>query len=417
MKYLSEQEIKSLLTKNEEQNLSYREDNIVFSYDLVDTVNGTQSTVGIPQKSKLIKVDGEEYYIVFDQYKDYAPFDMLIPVNSDKIVSVEVGNSKYFSVEEETKRTSDLLVKKVGGVLAGKSIPKPFSSIPELQELLEKSAKEVHLKHVETYTRAFISKMGEIQHLYNLNDISSQDKDIEEGVGRIIVGNKTFLSKVANTFENNLNSVFDNIKVQYDDILARRNIEFQQEQKTLREKRDSEIQQRAVLKAYVESQDAKEFLIQKFGYYPIVDFKFDEVAVSFHDKNDKVLDVITLKTTDTEINYYSEKEHEDSYLYIRHISDESFASIPKDLEKKYYHTIFDLRYSIILNNKNDYEALDEVVEKYIEKLPDDKDENLLADDKFSLSKIMKNNFSSNVRLEHVNKEMDEKFNKKQKLKP
>lgn len=416
MKYISSQDLEKLLQDNESQNLYFDKLKIVYGYELQDTVSGANAVQKREQNAYQLKINNEEVVITLDEYKDVSPFYMVLPKNDKNILEVKSSQQEVHSVNAEKQRVNTLAIKKVGGWLAGKELPKAFAGNETLQTQFSTEVAALVDVHMQRYNKQFTSKMGEVVNLNKLNDVAAEDPQIANQIAKITVDAKVFLSKLAGTFETNLDSIYTAINTPYQEGLKasaeeRKQIADNQRAVELEEKKRS-----AELQSFVAVQSSKDFTLEKFGYYPVVEFTANDLTVTFNNKDDVKLDSFKLPLKEIAIDYYSEKSNESEYLYLRVLDDNATAGLTNTQQKKYFHALFDLKAGLILNDKKDLPYLDEVIEKHEKLLPVDKDELLYANDQHGLVKTMKDNFSNDIRLNHVNSELDKEFPKVKKLK-
>lgn len=416
MKYISSQDLDKLLQENETQNLYFDKLKIVYGYQLQDTVSGDNVVQKREQSAYKFKINEKDVVVTNDEYKDYAPSYMVLDANDKNILDVKHTQQEVHSVNAESQRVNTLATKKVGGWLAGKEIPKAFAGNEALQSQFSSEVAELVETHMKRYEKQFINKMSEVVNLNKLNDVAAEDPQIANQIAKITVDSKVFLAKLSGTFENNLDAIYTNINTPYQEGLKASAEERQQIAEAQRVTEQAERKKSAELQSFVAVQAAKEFTLEKFGYYPIVDFKANELTVTFNNKDDVKLDSFTFPLKDIEIDYYSEKSGETEYLHVRVLEDNATDSLTKDQKKKYFHALFDLKAGLILNDKKDLPYLDEVIEKHDKLLPKDNDETLYANDQHGLVKTMKTNFSMEGRLAHVNSELEKEFPKPKKLK-
>jgi hypothetical protein len=413
MKYLNSNEIKDLMLKNEYSNLFYTESKIVFKYDLEDVVSGKPSTLSRIQMAQKIKIDNQDFYLVNDEFKDYYPSVMLLDANSPLITEVLESTKKYYSVEEEFERVKLAGVMTVGGTLNAKPITKPFSNQPEIQSKFESDVKNLINDHMKNYNKVFIESMSKYTKFSHLKEDSKDDADIQDKLNRTLSNAKLAINKESTSFDEVLSNIKKLTSVKYNEVETQR-----KEAYDLRMKEEAAERKKAAdLKSFLATQEVKDYLIEKFGYYPVVEFKNDKVEVNFINKDDQTIDTLTFNTVETEIDFYNKKEDDFSYLYTRHIPDSEFESLNKDVHKKYFHAIYDLKDSVIINNKDDLPDFQYVWDKHGEKLPENRQTSLIADDKLTLSVAMKDNYSNEHIAAYVQDEFNETFKKKNKLKP
>ena len=417
MKYISSQDLDKLLQENETQNLYFEKLKIVYAYQLQDTVSGANVVNKREQNAYKFKINEKDVIVTNDEYKDYAPSYMVLEANDKNILDIKTTQQEVHSVNVESQRVNTLAVKKVGGWLAGKEIPKAFAGNEALQTQFASEVSALVETHMKRYEKQFISKMTEVVNLNKLNDVAAEDPQIANQIAKITVDSKVFLAKLAGTFENNLDTIYTNINTPYQQGLKASAEERQQIAEAQRVSEEEERKKSAQLQAFVAVQSAKDFTLEKFGYYPVVEFKANELTVTFNNKDDVKLDSFTFPLKDVEIDYYSEKSNETEYLHVRVLEDNATDSLTKDQKKKYFHALFDLKAGLILNDKKDLPYLDEVIDKHDKLLPKDNDEILYANDQHGLVKTMKDNFSMEGRLAHVNSELEKEFPKPKKLKP
>lgn len=417
MKYISSQDLDKLLQENETQNLYFEKLKIVYAYQLQDTVSGANVVNKREQNAYKFKINDKDVIVTNDEYKDYAPSYMVLEANDKNILDIKTTQQEVHSVNVESQRVNTLAVKKVGGWLAGKEIPKAFAGNEALQTQFASEVSALVETHMKRYEKQFISKMTEVVNLNKLNDVAAEDPQIANQIAKITVDSKVFLAKLAGTFENNLDTIYTNINTPYQQGLKASAEERQQIAEAQRVSEEEERKKSAQLQAFVAVQSAKDFTLEKFGYYPVVEFKANELTLTFNNKDDVKLDSFTFPLKDVEIDYYSEKSNETEYLHVRVLEDNATDSLTKDQKKKYFHALFDLKAGLILNDKKDLPYLDEVIDKHDKLLPKDNDEILYANDQHGLVKTMKDNFSMEGRLAHVNSELEKEFPKPKKLKP
>jgi len=163
------------------------------------------------------------------------------------------------------------------------------------------------------------------------------------------------------------------------------------------------------LKKLVAFNEVKDSSLEKFGYYAKIEVAESNITVKFLDKDNKSLDILALPLISKEIDFYSKETGEAEYLRIRIIEDQAFKEIDKIIHKKYYHALYDLKSSIILNDKHDIAHFDYIVNNNFDDIPQNKDEIIFANDSNALAKIMKVNNSNEVRLNLVNSEKEKDF--------
>ena len=416
MKYINSQDLEKLLQENENQNLYFEKLKIVYGYKLQDTVSGENVIQKREQNAYKFKINENDVVVTNDEYKDYTPSYMVLEANDKNILEVKHAQKEVHSVNAESQRVNTIAVKKVGGWLAGKEIPKAFAGNESLQTQFASEVSALVEAHMKRYEKQFISKMTEVVNLNKLNDVAAEDPQIANQIAKITVEAKVFLAKLSNTFETNLDAIYKNINTPYQEGLKASAEERQKIAEAQRVAEQEERMKSAQLQSFVAIQSAKEFTLEKFGYYPIVDIKLNEMTVTFNNKDDVKLDSFTFPLKDVEVDYYSEKSGDNEYLHVRVLEDNATDGLTKDQKKKYFHALFDLKAGIILNDIKDLPYFDEVVDKHDKLLPQDKEEILYANDQHGLVKTMKNNFSNQVRLDLVNSELEKEFPKSRKLK-
>ena len=416
MKYINSQDLEKLLQENENQNLYFEKLKIVYGYKLQDTVSGENVIQKREQNAYKFKINENDVVVTNDEYKDYTPSYMVLEANDKNILEVKHAQKEVHSVNAESQRVNTIAVKKVGGWLAGKEIPKAFAGNEPLQTQFASEVSALVEAHMKRYEKQFISKMTEVVNLNKLNDVAAEDPQIANQIAKITVEAKVFLAKLSNTFETNLDAIYKNINTPYQEGLKASAEERQKIAEAQRVAEQEERMKSAQLQSFVAIQSAKEFTLEKFGYYPIVDIKLNEMTVTFNNKDDVKLDSFTFPLKDVEVDYYSEKSGDNEYLHVRVLEDNATDGLTKDQKKKYFHALFDLKAGIILNDIKDLPYFDEVVDKHDKLLPQDKEEILYANDQHGLVKTMKNNFSNQVRLDLVNSELEKEFPKSRKLK-
>lgn len=417
MNYINSQDLEKMLQENEAQHLYFEKLKIVYGYEVEDVISGAHGVQRREQNAYQLKVGDKDVIITLDEYKDYSASYMVLPVDDKNILEIKSNQAEVHSINVEKQRVNTLATKKVGGWLAGKEIPKAFAGNEALQTQFASEVSALVETHMKRYEKQFISKMTEVVNLNKLNDVAAEDPQIANQIAKITVDSKVFLAKLAGTFENNLDTIYTNINTPYQQGLKASAEERQQIAEAQRVAEQEERKKSAQLQAFVAVQSAKDFTLEKFGYYPVVEFKANELTVTFNNKDDVKLDSFTLPLKDVEIDYYSEKSEDNEYLHVRVLEDNATDVLTKDQKKKYFHALFDLKAGLILNDKKDLPYLDEVIEKHDKLLPKDNDEILYANDQHGLVKTMKTNFSMEGRLAHVNSELEKEFPKPKKLKP
>jgi hypothetical protein len=417
MNYINAQDLDKLLLDNEAQNLYFDKLKIVYKYELQDIASGGGDGVQAKEQNAYkLKVNNQDVIVTIDEYKDYAPFYMVLPVNDKNILEIKSTQPEIHSVNVERQRVNAIATKKVGGYVAGKPYGNAFFGNDVLQKQFAAEVATLVEEHMNRYEKQFTSKMSEVVNLNKLTDVAAEDPQIADQIAKITVGNKLFLSKLAGTFENNLEKAFTAINAPYQEGLKATEQQRQQIAESQRVAEQEERKRSADLQAFVVVQAAKEFTLEKFGYAPVVEFKANELTVTFNNKDDVKLDSFTFPLKDVEIDYYSEKSGEQEYLHVRVLEDNATDSLTTEQKKKYFHALFDLKAGLILNDKKDLPYLDEVIDKHVKLLPEDNDEILYANDQNGLVKTMKVNFSMEGRLNHVNSELEKAFPKPKKLK-
>jgi hypothetical protein len=417
MNYINAQDLDKMLQENEEKNLYFNKLKIVYAYELADTVSGDNNIVQKKEQNAYqLKVNDKDVIVTLDEYKDYSPAYMVLPTNDKNILEVKSNVQEIHSVNVERQRVGNLAIKKVGGWLGGKEIGKAFAGNEDLQHQFSQEVKTLVELHMNRYEKQFISKMGEIVQLDQIKEVATQDPEIANRIAKITVDNKTFLSKLSNTFDLNVEKAYENINTPYQAGLKATAAERQQIADAQYAAQQAEAKRTSELQSFVAIQSAKDFTLEKFGYYPVVEFKSDALTVTFNNKDDIKMDTFTLPLKDIEIDFYSQKTGTSEYLHMSVLEDNAIDSISKDLRKKYYHAFFDLKAGLILKDKSDLPYFDEVVDKHDHLLPKENDQVLFANDQFGLVKEMKNNFSHEARLNLVNSELEKDHPKAKKLK-
>lgn len=417
MNYINAQDLDKMLQENEAKNLYFNKLKIVYAYELADTVSGDNNIIQKKEQNAYqLKVNDKDVIVTLDEYKDYSPAYMVLPANDKNILEVKSNVQEIHSVNVERQRVGNLAIKKVGGWLAGKEIGKAFASNEELQYKFSENVKTLVEAHMDRYEKQFINKMGEIVKLDQIKEVASQDPEIANRIAKITVDNKMFLSKLSNTFDLNIEKAYESINAPYQAELKATAAERQQITDAQYAAQQAEAKRTSELQSFVTVQAAKDFSLEKFGYYPVVEFKSDSLTVTFNNKDDVKMDSFKLPLKDVEIDFYSNKTGTSEYLHMSVLEDNATDSISKDLRKKYYHAFFDLKAGLILKDKSDLPYFDEVVDKHEHLLPKDNDQILFANDQFGLVKEMKNNFSHEARLTLVNSELEKDHPKAKKLK-
>lgn len=416
MKYISSQDLDKLLQENESQHLYFDKLKIVYNYALQDVVSGASVGQKREQAAYGFKINDKSVIVTNDEFKDYSPSFMVLDANDKNILEIKSSQKEVHSVNAESQRVNTLATKKVGGWLAGKEIPKAFAGNTALQEQFAAEVNAFVDLHMKRYEKQFISKMGEVVELNKLKEVAAEDPQIANQMDKITVDNKVFLGKLSSTFEGNLDKIYTAINTPYQEGLKASAEERQKIADAQRVTEQEERKKNLELQNFVAAQASKDFTLEKFGYYPVVEYGLNELTVTFNNKDDVKLDTFKLPLKDIEIDYYSEKTGESEYLNIRVLEDNATDGLTKDQKKKYYHALFDLKAGLVLNNQKDLPYFDEVADKHFKLLPEDKDELLFANDQFGLVKAMKTNFSSQIRLDLVNAEFDKDFPKTKKLK-
>lgn len=418
MDYINRTQLDDLLLKNENINLYFEKLSIVFNYQLQDTA-GNEVDKHTVQEAFKLKIDGKDMIVTIDSYKDYEPFYMVLPADSPEIIEVKSTTPEVYSVNQERIRVSEIAKKKLGGWIKGREYARAFNQNTELNNQFEKEVNELIETYIDRYSKTFISKMGENIKLNQLFEGNLTDTDIHKQAQNIVFKNNLYLLNLSGTFEKGLEEIYKPLLKIYED-------EMHGIKKTALDKAKEKIEQaRPVqedtakaekLKAFVEVQNAKDFSIDKFGYYPTVNFTDTNVIISFVNKDEVVLDTLALPLKDVEIDYVDKKNNDPEYLYLKSFDESSLDAINKDTYKKYYHALHDLKSSLILKSESDLPYFDYVIENLDYLLPESED-HLFENDKYGLLKLMKNNYSNEVRLEYVNKEIKQKFSGSTKLKP
>lgn len=418
MDYINRTQLDDLLLKNENINLYFEKLSIVFNYQLQDTA-GNEVDKHTVQEAFKLKIDGKDMIVTIDSYKDYEPFYMVLPADSPEIVEVKSTTPEIHSVNQERIRVSEIAKKKLGGWIKGREYARAFNQNTELNNQFEKEVNELIETYIDRYSKTFISKMGENIKLNQLVEGNLTDTDIHKQAQNIVFKNNLYLLNLSGTFEKGLEEIYKPLLKIYED-------EMHGIKKTALDKAKEKIEQAKPvqedtakaekLKAFVEVQNAKDFSIDKFGYYPTVNFTDANVIVSFVNKDEVVLDTLALPLKDVEIDYVDKETNAPEYLYLKSFDESSLDAINKDTYKKYYHALHDLKSSLILKSESDLPYFDYVIENLDYLLPESED-HLFENDKYGLLKLMKNNYSNEVRLEYVNKEIKQKFSGSTKLKP
>lgn len=418
MDYINRTQLDDLLLKNENINLYFEKLSIVFNYQLQDTA-GNEVDKHTVQEAFKLKIDGKDMIVTIDSYKDYEPFYMVLPADSPEIVEVKSTTPEIHSVNQERIRVSEIAKKKLGGWIKGREYARAFNQNTELNNQFEKEVNELIETYIDRYSKTFISKMGENIKLNQLVEGNLTDTDIHKQAQNIVFKNNLYLLNLSGTFEKGLEEIYKPLLKIYED-------EMHGIKKTALDKAKEKIEQAKPvqedtakaekLKAFVEVQNAKDFSIDKFGYYPTVNFTDANVIVSFVNKDEVVLDTLALPLKDVEIDYVDKETNAPEYLYLKSFDESSLDAINKDTYKKYYHALHDLKSSLILKSESDLPYFDYVIENLDYLLPESED-HLFDNDKYGLLKLMKNNYSNEVRLEYVNKEIKQKFSGATKLKP
>jgi len=416
MKYISSQDLDKLLQENESQHLYFDKLKIVYNYPLQDVVSGASVSHKREQTAYGFKINDKSVIVSNDEFKDYSPSFMVLDANDKNILEIKNSQKEVHSVNAESQRVNTLATKKVGGWLAGKEIPKAFAGNVALQEQFAAEVSALVDLHMKRYEKQFISKMGEIVELNKLKDVAAEDPQIANQMDKITVDNKVFLGKLSSTFESNLEKIYTNINIPYQAGLKADSEERQKILEAQHINAQAERKRNLELQNFVAAQSSKEFTLEKFGYYPVVEFGANELTVTFNNKDDVKLDTFKFPLKDIEIDYYSEKSGDSEYLNIRVLDDNATDSLSKDQKKKYYHALFDLKAGLVLKDQKELPYFDEVADKHVNLLPEDKDELLFANDQFGLVKVMKNNLSNQIRLDLVNSELEKEFPKTKKLK-
>lgn len=418
MDYINRTQLDDLLLKNENINLYFEKLSIVFNYQLQDTA-GNEVDKHTVQEAFKLKIDGKDMIVTIDSYKDYEPFYMVLPADSPEIIEVKSTTPEVYSVNQERVRVSEIAKKKLGGWIKGREYAKAFNQNTELNNQFEKEVNELIETYIDRYSKTFINKMGENIKLNQLVEGNLTDTEIHKQAQNIVFKNNLYLLNLSEIFEKGLEDIYKPLLKTYED-------EMHGIKKTALDKAKEKIEQAKPLqedtakaeklKAFVEVQNAKDFSIDKFGYYPNVNFTDANVIISFVNKDEVVLDTLALPLKDVEIDYVDKETNEPEYLYLKSFDESSFDAINKDTYKKYYHALHDLKSSLILKSESDLPYFDYVIENLDYLLPES-DEHLFENDKYGLLKLMKSNYSNEVRLEHVNKEIKQKFSGSTKLKP
>jgi len=416
MDYINKSQLNDMLKTNELENIYYHMVQASYTYELTDLTSGKDVDHTTSQAMYKIKKDGEDLFIMMDVYKEYEPFYMILKREDLAKKEFSVMSTNLFSLEQEKERIDKILAKKVGGSFDPSWNNKfhVFSQDFELDNQIGLFASNLREEHLNRFEKQLVRRLTEVSELNTAvkNDSMGVFTDmVDKVVSNKIEQNNNFLSKLANTFDTNLENKLSEMNEIYNERLEQKTAERLAQLADERNKRFEQEKVQEVLNVQLARAD----ILEQFGYYPVINLFKDDLNVSMFDKKGDVLDSFKLKATvhDVEIGY--NRDEEPVYETLVSIDDKSIDSVGNKNKEKYFHAFYMLENAIGFQDKR---QVDIVADKFDFS---EKDFSFFISDENSLTKEMSKEFKNEKSLKYAN-EMFEDFKEsikkpKNKMKP
>ncbi len=385
-KNINSVELQKLLIDNENQNIYYDKVKVQVQYYSLDE-KGNELKQIVEENGYGIKINGVEHIIFSDSYDDSAKPYIFVERNSENIKSVKLIEQGLFSYERELSIVNKYITKKMG--FNGK----PFGNNDELNNKLS--------EHLETHKNRYLKsfKEGLIE---NLNSVIASDKNI-----KFINLKDDHIHQMNDLFIQHTDEIFSLYSQEYKFIMEQERKDYLRRQELERELKKKLMEEKE--KEAVKEQN--EFSLSKFGYYTEIetDLKNKSVELNIFNKDNLKTFNYKFPLTLKEVEYFDQSTGLDE-VFSFYIVDKKFENnINKSDYKKFYHAIFELKDSILVE-KNQLEGLDIVANRDLSDF-EGTDNVLSVEKKNSLSKtIYENHSTTDNRLVYINEEMKEKFN-------
>lgn len=418
MDYINKEQLNNMLKENELENVHYHKVQAAYTYQLTDVTTNENIEQTNLQAMYKIKKDGEDRFIMMDVYKDYEPFYLVLKREDLAKKEFTVMSTNLFSLEEEAERIDQILAKKVGGPFDKKWDNKfhVFAQDFKLDTEIGVFAQNLRDEHLEKFEKQLVTRLTEISELKTgiKNDSMEAFSDIVDNViANKIEKSTSSLSKLSDTFDNNLETKLVEMKAIYNETLEQK----EQERHSSLEAESKARFEQAKVQEMLAVQSARADVIEQFGYYPVLTKSiYSDLNLIIHDKKGDVLDTFKIETNvhEVDVGHYDRDGDNVPELLIE-VPHKSIDSIHDKKREQYFHAFYVLENSIGFENKK---QVDLVSDKFDFT---EKDFSYFTNDENSLTKEMSKEFKNEQSLKYAN-EMLEEFQEsikkpKNKMKP